>query len=114
MIEVRQVDQYAEQTAQGTGSRSLEEMDIALCLNGLNKIGNDHGGDDKQIVVGHLHVVGMHLEGRKEGREQQAPQVFATIGQHNARNHRRQVGPGPHLPDVSSCNNDEEIGAERP
>ena len=56
----------------------------------------------------------MHLEGGKEPRDDESPQIFAAIGQHNTGNHRRQIGQCPHLPDVTGRNDNQEIGAEGP
>ena len=81
---------------------------------GINQPGNYHGQDDEQIIIRHLYVVGINLESRKDGCEHKAPQVFATIGQHYTCNQWWQISQGPHLPDVTCGNDNEEIGAEGP
>ena len=81
---------------------------------GIHQPGDKEEEDDEQIIVGHLHVVRIDLEGREDGCQQQSPQVFPAIGQHKSCNHRWQIGQCPDFPDVSCCNNDQEIGRERP
>ena len=114
VVQVREVDQYAQQTAHQTDRRGFQEVQVAFLPDGLDQIGNEHEQDDEQVVVGHLHVVGMHLEGGKDARQDKAPQVFAPVGQHDAGNHRGQIGQCPHLPDVAGGNDNQEIGTEGP
>ena len=59
-------------------------------------------------------MVGVDLEGREHRREQQSPQVFPLIGEYDTRDHRRQIGQCPHLPDMSCSNDNKEIGGEGP
>ena len=85
-----------------------------MLADGIYQPGNHHGQDDKQIVIRHLHVVGINLESSENGCEHKAPQIFAPIGQHKSCNQWWQIGQSPHLPDVTCSNDDEEIGAEGP
>ena len=71
-------------------------------------------GDDEQIVVCHLHMVCLHLECREYRRDDETPEEFATIGEHDARNHRRQIGKSHHFPKVAGGDDDKEITAESP
>ena len=114
MIEVRQVHHHAQQSTHDAHARGFEEAHILLLDDGINQEGNDHQQDDKQIVVGHLHVVGIHFHRCKQGRHDEAPHIFPSIGQHNTANHRRQIGQGHHLPQVAGSDDNEEIGAEGP
>ena len=59
-------------------------------------------------------MVGVDLKSRKHRCQQQSPQVLALISQHDTRNHWRQIGQGPHLPDVAGGNDNQEIGGKRP
>ena len=119
MVEVRDVHADAYGSSGDANGCRLQHMPPAasLCIfprEALHNEGDDHQGDDEQIVVGHLHVVGVHLEGCEECRNDKSPKVFPSIGKHHAGNHRWQIGQRPHLPDVSSGNDDEEITGERP
>ena len=114
VIEVRDVDADTEGSTHGTGRRSLPEVSHLLLLHRIGQPRQHHEEDDEQIVIGHLHVVGIHLEGRKDGRHDESPQIPAAVGQHQSGYHRRQIGQRHHLPDVASGNDDEEIAAEGP
>ena len=59
-------------------------------------------------------MVGVHLKAGKQGREYETPQQLAPVGQHNTGNHRRQIGQGHHLPDVTCGYDYEEVTAESP
>ena len=59
-------------------------------------------------------MVGRYFQRCKQCRHHQSPQVFPAIGQHEARNHRGQIGQCYHLPDMPCGNDDEEIARERP
>ena len=114
VVQVAQVDGHTNQTAHYAGCRSLRKVEVAARAHGVGQPGKYHEHDDEQVVIGHLHVVGIDLEGRKDGRHNQSPQVFPSVGQHDARNQRRQIGQRPHLPDVASGNDNQEVGRERP
>ena len=119
MIEVGNVYQNTYGTGSQTHRRGLYDVLPAGGLGiaagqALNDERHHHHRYREQIIVGHLHVVGLHLKGGEEGREDESPQVFSSVGQHDAGNHRRQVGQRPHLPDVAGRNDDEEITAEGP
>ena len=114
VVEVREVQRYAYSRTGQTHGSSLQQVLVALTAQGVDGKGDDHGQNDKQVVVGHLHVVGQYLQRREEGRDDQSPQVLAPIGQHHAANHGRQVGQGHDLPDVAGGNDDEEVAREGP
>ena len=114
MVEVRQVDTHTDGRSRQTDSRRLHEAHHLLLPDGIHQPGDHHEEDDKQIVIGHLHVVGVDLKGRKHRREQQSPQIFAPISQHDTRNHWGQISQCPHLPDVACSNDNQEIGRESP
>ena len=59
-------------------------------------------------------MVGIDLEGCKDSREQQSPEVFAPISQHDTGYHRWQISQRPHLPDVARSNDNQEIRGARP
>ena len=114
VVEVRGIDQHAQQTANEASPRGLQEPAVFLLDDSVCQEGDRHKQDDEQIIIGHLHVVGMNLQRSEDARHHQAPQVLAPIGQHDAANHWRQIGQGHHLPQVAGGDDDQEIGAERP
>ena len=114
MIEIGDVDQHTEQGTDGTDHRALDKLRQLLVTDGHDEPGDDHEEDDEEIVVGHLHVVGIDLKGGEDGRDDQAPQIFAAVAQHNAGDHRRQIGQRHDLPDMACGNDDEEIAGESP
>ena len=114
MIEIAQIEHHTYQSTHGTDGGGLEEAGHPALLDGDDQEGDDHGQDDEQVIIGHLHMVGIYLKGREHRRKDQAPKVLAPIGEHDAGYHGRQIGKGHHLPDVARGDDDEEIAAERP
>ena len=114
MVKIGKIQHDAYQRTYHTDSSGFQEMRHLLLADSLHKIGNDHKEDGEQEIVGHLHMVGIDLKGSEDSRHQQSPQVFAAVSQHHTRNHRRQIGQGPHFPDMSGCNDDKEIAGESP
>ena len=114
MIQIRDVQTDGNDRSYEAHGSSLYQMFIVFPLDTFDEIGNDHRSDDEQIVVSHLHVIGIHLKSCKDGCDNESPQVFPPICQHNTRYHRRQIGQSHHLPDVTCCNDNEEIAAECP
>ena len=114
MIEVGEVDDNAQCGCHKAHARSLAKLCQTMIANGIPQISQHHEGDDEQIIIGHLHVVGLYLKRREQCRDDKSPHVFATISQHNTCYHRRQISQGYHLPDVSGSDDDEEVAAERP
>ncbi len=71
MIEVGEVQTDADGRTNRTDGRGFQHMLPATSLfvaDSLNDKGDDHCEDNKQIVVGHLYVVGQHLQGREQCR----------------------------------------------
>ena len=117
MVEVRQIQTDTYQRTNHTHRSCLQQVfpcGLALAPESLDDEGYDHRRDDEQIVIGHLHVIGLHLEGSKDGRHHEAPQILPTIGQHDTANQGRQISQRHHLPQVTSGNDDEEIAGEGP
>ena len=114
MIEVRQVHTQAEDTGCQRNSCSLCKPHELFLPDGFHEPRDDQEEDDKRIVIRHLHVVGINLEGGKDSRYHKAPQVFPAIGQYDTRNQRWQIGQRPYLPDMSGSDDNQEIGAESP
>ena len=114
MVEIRYVDTDTDGTTRQTRSRSLYEMLVLFLEQSFYTESDDHRQHNEQVVVGHLYVVGQHLQGCEERREQHTPQVFASVCQYHTGNHRRQVGQRHHLPDMTSGNNDEKVATECP
>ena len=59
-------------------------------------------------------MVGIDLKGGEDRRDDQAPQIFTTVAEHHASDHRRQIGQRHDLPDMACGNDDEEIAGESP
>ena len=114
MIEVGEVDAHTDDTTQRTDCRCLRKTFEFVLADGIHQPGDDEEEDDEQIIIGHLHVVRVDLECREDCRQQQSPEVFPAIGQHQSCDQRWQISQCPHLPDVSCGNDDEEIGGKGP
>ena len=114
MVDGTQVNAHTNGSTCDTYACGLGKMNILLIADGIYQPSYHHRKDDEQIVVGHLHVVGVNLECSENGCEQESPQIFASIGQHKSCYQWWQIGQSPHLPDVSCSDDDKEIGAERP
>ena len=114
VVEVRQVDAQADESAYDAHTRRLGKVDELLLLYGFHQPGNDQQHNGYQVVVGHLHVVGMYLKRREQGCHDESPQVPAPVGQYQTADEGRQIGQCPHLPDVAGGNDNEEIGREGP
>ena len=114
MIKVRNIQGNGYQGTCHAHAGCLQEMCHSLLPDGFHQIGDNHKQNGEQEIVGHLHMIGIHLEGGKNGRQKQSPQVFTPIGKHDTRYHRRQIGQCPYFPDVAGSNDDKEIGRECP
>ena len=114
VVQVREVHHHTQQTTHDAYARSLHKAHIFLLQDSFYEEGQYHQQDDHQVVIRHLHVVGVHHKGCKEGCHDECPQVLAPIGQHYAANHWGQIGQRHHLPQVSGSNDNQEIGAESP
>ena len=114
VVKVAQIDADAQRGAHEADGGGFGKAVEAVAADGLNEEGYHHEEDDEQIVVGHLHVVGLDLKSGEDGCEQQAAQVATAIGQHHAGNHGRKIGQRHHLPDVARGDDDEEVRRERP
>ena len=114
VIEIRDIDTDTDDGSHDAGRRGPQQMLPPALPQGFDGKGYHHRQDYKQIIVGHLHVVGMHLQGGKECRHHTAQQVFSPVGQHDARYHWRQIGQRHHLPYMPGGNDDEEITGESP
>ena len=110
VIKVRQVERDTDEGTHHAHCRSLSEAGKFSLPDGIHQVGNHHEEDDEEIVVSHLHVVGIHLESREDGGEEQALQILTPVSQHHARNHWRQIGKCPHLPDMTGGDDDKEVG----
>ena len=76
--------------------------------------GDEEEEDDEHIIIGHLHMVGVDLEGCEDSRQQETPHVFSPISKHQPGNQRRQISQSPHLPDMSGSDDNQEIGGKSP
>ena len=80
MIEVRQVDTHTDGGTSDADACGLDKAHQLFLLDGFHEPRDNQEQDDEQIVIGHLHVVGIDLKGRENCREQQAPQIASLIG----------------------------------
>ena len=92
----------------------LEEGDHLPLAHGHYEVGNDYGEVYSEEVVGHLYVVGLYLQGGKQGCDQGAEQVFPLIAQDYASNSRRNIGQSHHFPYMTCSNDDKEVAGESP
>ena len=59
-------------------------------------------------------MVRIDLEGCEDSRQEESPKVFPLICQHDTCDHWWQISQSPYFPDVSSCDDNKEIGGESP
>ena len=114
MVEIAQVEANTYGGSRHTNGSGLAQVCPLLLADSVYHEGYHHQQNDKQIVVGHLHVVGLHLKGGENGSHYQPRPVFAPIGQHHTRYHGRQICQGHHLPQVTGGDDDEKITGESP
>ena len=114
VIQIRQIDTHTDGCTNDTYGCGLDKAHQLFLLDGLYKPCNNQEQDDEQIIIGHLHMICIDLKGRKDSREQQTPQIASLIGEHHTCYHRWQIGQCPYLPDMSGCDDNEEIGGEGP
>ena len=110
MIQVGEVERDTDEGTHDTYRSRLAEAGEFPLLDGIYQEGNHHEENDEEIIIGHLHVVGIHLESREDGSEEQTFQILTPISQYHTRNHRRQIGQSPYLPDMTCCNDNKEVG----
>ena len=91
VIEVGEVDAHTDDTTQRTDCRCLRKTFEFVFVDGIHQPGDDEEEDDEQIIIGHLHVVRVDLECREDCRQQQYPEVFPAIGQHQSCDQRWQI-----------------------
>ena len=89
-------------------------MHVALLTYGINKESYYEEQYDKEVVIGHLHVVGINLKRRKDTRYGKSSQIFTLVGKQYACYHWGQVGKCHDLPYMTGCYDNEEITAESP
>ena len=114
MIQVAQVDADTDGSGGDTHGCCLTKPCQLLVFHSLNQESDNHEEDDEQIIIGHLHMIGLHLKGGKQGRQDESPEIFSPITKHNTSNHWWQIGQGHHFPNVSGSNDNEEITGESP
>ena len=114
MIQVGQIETDTYGSTGEANRCSLAETYHLLLADGIHQEGNHHEEDDKEVIIGHLHMVGIDLEGGKDGGNEQTPKVFSPVSQHDTSYHRRQIGQSHDLPDMSCRNDDKEVGRECP
>ena len=114
MVQVGGIDSHSQQAGHDHHAGGLPPACRLLLPDGLNQIGHRHQQHHRQEVIGHLYVVGQDLQCEEERRHQPAPQVFAAIAPHQARDGRRDIGQSEQFPNVPGPDDDEEIGREGP
>ena len=114
VVEVAQVDGYAQQACHGKARSSLRPLPQRVLAHRINKVGEHHQPHDKEEVIGHLHMVAQYLQGREQGCHHDARQIAAPIAQYHTGYGGWHEAQGKQLPDVSGCNDDEIVTAEGP
>ena len=114
VVHVTQVYAHSDSRTSYAHSSGLGKLHVGLFAYGIHQPCYYHRQNNKQIVIRHLHVVGVNLKGSEDCCKQESPQIFAPVSQHYTRNHWWQVSQRPHLPYVSCGNDNQEIGAECP
>ena len=114
VIKVRKIEQNAYQCTRSTHARSPQEALPLPASHSIHAIGNHHGRNHKQIIIGHLHMVGINFESREERRHAEAAQQLPSIGPHQPRYQRWQIGQRHDFPNVARGNDDEKIRREGP
>ena len=114
VVEVGQVGQHAQQAGGHDGARGFEPGAPRAAAHGIDAVGHDDEEHDEEEVVGHLHVVGEHLESREKRRDGAAPEQTAAIAEHEAGDGGRYESQREHFPDVAGRDDDEEIGRKGP
>ena len=114
VVEVGEVDERTEQSAHhhsGSGFAPMAQRSLSHCV---NAIGHDDEEHREEEIVGHLDVVAQHLQGGEQPRDNQSPEVFAAIGEHQSGDGGRDEGEGIDLPNVSCRDDNQKVGRERP
>ena len=114
VVEVGEFDGNTDDSCRRQHACRLQECGQLFLTDGFHEVGDNHEEDDEQIVIGHLHMVGFYFEGCEDRRHDEAGQVLAAVGQHDAGDHRREVGQCHYLPQVSGGDDDQKIGREGP
>ena len=114
MVEIAQVHTYSYKCGGSTCCRCLRKTLHLLVADSLNEVRYNHEEYDEQIVIGHLDVVGVDLEGCEYRCHYEAPQITTFISQNDTGNHRRKIRQSHHLPQVTGSNDDKEIARECP
>ena len=89
-------------------------MHEALLTYGINEVSYYDEQYNKEVVIGHLHMVGIDLKCREDTRYGKSCKVFPPVGKQYTCYHRWQIGEGHHFPYMTCCYDDEEIAAESP
>lgn len=77
------------------------------------RIGNYYGKDNKQKIIGHLHMVRHDLQCPEQSSQCSTQQIFTPIGQHDTGDRRRDISQSNKLPNVPRRDNNEKIGRKR-
>ena len=77
------------------------------------RIGNYYGKDNKQKIIGHLHMVRHDLQCPEQSSQRSTQQIFTPIGQHDTGDRRRDISQSNKLPNVPRRDNNEKIGRKR-
>ena len=114
VVEVGKIGCHTDKGCDKHYGTCFEEFGECLVSPCIFKVCSYDEQDDKQEVVGHLHMVRHDLQGDEEGCQDAAGQQLAPVGKYNARYCGWDVGKGDELPDVSCGNQDEEVGRKSP
>ncbi len=114
VVKVAGIERQTDQSTCNARERCLQEMCRLPFADGVNKEGDDHKEHDEQIIICHLHMVGVDFECREKACQEEALQIFPPVGKHYAAYHRRKICQRHHFPQVAGGNDYQKIAGECP
>ena len=81
MIQIGNVGSNAQYCTQSTHCCGFGKVRHTLLPDGIHEETYYKEEDDKEVIVGHLHVIGIDFEGREYARNYQSCKVFSSISQ---------------------------------
>src|SRR3712207_3054981 len=114
VIKIGKIDANAQSGGGGTHSHGLPKLLHLLLSYSRIEVSQHHEEDDKQVIIGHLHMVGMYFKSRENSSDDKSGYQLASESQHDACYHRWQIGQRHYFPYMSGRYNNKEIAGESP
>ena len=73
VIKVGNIHQHTNQCTRSTYGCGLHKLLHGLLSDSIDQISNNHKEDDEQIIIGHLHMIGINFKGCKDCRDNEPP-----------------------------------------